>query len=92
MKSDTLAIRILLCTAAVLLLALVFVPKPATAETAIKDGDYLVCTFETTGPSDALYIAETRQYGTIAVFVYDQKLKMLVPQAVRRIDEAFVAR
>ena len=46
MKSDTLAIRILLCTAAVLLLALVFVPKPATAETAIKDGDYLVCTFE----------------------------------------------
>lgn len=92
MKSDTIAIRILLCTAAALLLALVFVPKPATAEVSVKDGDYLVCSYPTTTGSDAVYIAETRQYGTVAVFVYDGKQKMLVPQAVRRIDEAFTLR
>jgi hypothetical protein len=92
MKSDTLAIRLLAGTAAMLLLALVLVPKPATAEAALKDGDYLVCTFPTTGSSDALYIAETRQWGTIAVFVYDSKARGLVPQSVRPIDQAFVPR
>lgn len=92
MKSDTIAIRILLCTAAALLLALVFVPKPATAGPTIKDGDYLVCTYPLAGGDEAVYVAETRQYGTIAIFAYDRKLKGLVPQAVRRIDEAFIAR
>lgn len=92
MTSDKIAIRVLLSTAALLLLALVFIPRPATAEVAIKDGDYIICTYPTAGGNDALYIAETRQWGTIGVFLYEPRQRTLVPQAVRRIDEAFVPR
>lgn len=92
MNAEKNAIRILAATAVLLVLALVFIQKPATAQVTTKDNDYIACTYRTPGGSDALYIAETRQYGVISVFEYDRNQKLLVPRSARRIDEAFVAR
>ncbi len=89
MNSEKTAITVLIATALLLALALVFVPSRATAQSTIKDGDYLVATMPTANGNDALYIAETRAAGMFVVLTYDQRAKSLMPRAARSLDDAF---
>jgi hypothetical protein len=68
--------------------ALVFMPSAAPAQLAVKDGDFLACTFPMPNGSDALYVADTRS-GLLAVFVYDPASRSLQPKAMRRIADGF---
>ncbi len=92
MKSEKTAITVLMVTALLLSLALIFVPSRATAEATIKDGDYLVATMPAVGGNDALYIAETRTAGMFVVLTYDQRARALMPRAARPLDDAFMVR
>jgi hypothetical protein len=89
MNSEKTAITVLVVTALLLALALVFLPSRATAQNTIKDGDYLVATMPSAGGNDALYIAETRTTGMFVVLTYDQRARTLMPRAARSLDDAF---
>ena len=91
MNNEKLAIRILACTAAILLLALVFVPTPATGQVAVHSDDYIVATHPSNQGSDVLYVADTRS-GQLAVFVFDNAAKAPVLAAVTPIANGFRAR
>jgi hypothetical protein len=88
MNNEKLAIRILGFTAAVLLLALLFVPTPVTGQEAVHSDDYIACTFPSSTGSDALYIADTRS-GQLAVFVFDNASKSPVLADVKPIALGF---
>jgi hypothetical protein len=90
MNNEKLAIRILGFTAAILLLALIFVPTPATGQEAVHGDDYIVATHPSQG-SDVLYIADTRS-GQLAVFVFDNAAKAPVLAAVAPIATGFRGR
>lgn len=91
MKTQNNAIRILTITAIILAAAVFFIPRSAPAEVTIKDGDYLACTYPVQGGSDGLYIVDTRT-GVLAVFVYDNSTKTVMPKAMRRIEDGFMIR
>jgi hypothetical protein len=92
MKSETTAIRVLTVTAALLLLAIIVLPKVATGAgesvISLKDGDYLVATHKVSSGGDALYIADTR-LGAIGIFSYDAGPRELVLRDVRAINDTF---
>lgn len=93
MSTEKTAIGILSITAALLLAAVLFLPRHATGgQVTIKDNDFLVAAGPAVGGSDALYIAETRNTGVIAAFVWDPNARQLVPRARRRILDAFGGR
>jgi len=95
MNAEKTAIRILSITALLLLAALIFLPKPATGQVSLKDGDFLVATHLAVGGSDVVYVAETRTTGLIAAFMYDPQARGLRPAgpgAVRPITDAFGGR
>jgi hypothetical protein len=91
MNAEKTAIRVLAATAVALLLAIICLPRPVTAEVTIKDNDYQLATLTASTGSDALYVADART-GLIAVFTYDPAIKGLVPRAIRRVDDAFPTR
>jgi hypothetical protein len=88
MKNQSLGISILSISAAILLLACVFMPRPAAGEVSVKDRDYMMATYPANNASDAIYIADTRN-GMFGVFMWDNATRSLQPVAVRRIDDAF---
>lgn len=91
MNAEKIAIRILSLTAALLLAALVFLPKPAAGDQA-KEGDFIIATGRSVAGSDAVFVAETRATGMIVAFVYDPQARGLVPRAMRPISDAFGGR
>ena len=91
MNAEKLAIRILSVTAVLLLAAVIFLPRPATAEQAMKEGDFLIATHAAAGGSDAVYIAE-RSTGMIVAFTYDPQTKKLAPKAIRPVADAFAGK
>lgn len=92
MKAEKTAIRILSVSALLLALAIVFLPRPTTAQVVANEGDFMVATFPATvGGGDALYVADARA-GMLAVFIYDPAVRGLQVAAVRRLDEAFMMR
>jgi hypothetical protein len=93
MKAQITAIRVLIVTAVLLLVAIVTVSRTATAEgvVTIKDGDFVVATHRVSGGGDALYIADTR-LGAIGVFSYDPSARELVLRDVRAISDTFDGR
>ena len=91
MNNEKLAIRILAFTAAVLLLALVFVPTPVTGQETVHSDDYIVCTYPSNTGSDVLYIADTRS-GQLAVFVFNNATKTPELGAVVPIAAGFRGR
>ena len=91
MNSEKRTIAILLTTAVLLTLAIVFVPRPATGQqVTAKAGDYLISTHKVAAGGDALYIADTRM-GVIGVFIFDPNSRSLQLRALRPIGDAFVA-
>jgi hypothetical protein len=91
MNSEKIAIRILSITATLLFAALIFLPRPAAGEQAMKEGDFLIATHAGSGGSDAVYIAE-RTTGLIVAFTYDPQTKKLMPRALRPVADAFTTR
>lgn len=92
MKAETTAIRVLTVTAAMLLLAIIVLPRFATGASdsvvAVKEGDYVVATHKVSSGGDALYIADTR-LGAIGIFSYDPGPRQLVLRDVRDINDTF---
>lgn len=91
MKNEKTAIGILGFTAAVLLLALLFVPTPVTGQEAVHSDDYIVATFPSNTGSDVLYVADTRS-GQLAVFTFDNATKTPVLADVKPISMGFRGR
>ena len=91
MNAEKTTIRILSITAVLLLAALIFLPRPASGETAMKEGDFLIATHPVAGGGDAVYIAE-RTTGLIVAFTYDPQTKKLAPKAIRPVADAFANR
>lgn len=91
MKAEKTATRILMLTAAMLLGAILFVDRPATADVTVREGDYLVATHKASIGGDAVYIADTR-IGAFGVFMFDPNARTITLRAVRPIGHAFRAR
>ncbi len=91
MTTQKTAIGILAATALTLLLTLLLVPKPATGQVAIKDKDYVLCTYPGVGGNDVIYVGDTNG-GMFAAIVYDASAKRLQVRAVRPIEDAFITR
>ncbi len=93
MKAQKTAIRILATTAVLLLLAIIFIPKPATGEVvSLKQGDYLVGTHKFgSGGGDCLYIVDTR-IGVVGFFAHDNQTRSITLRAVRPLADVFMGR
>lgn len=91
MKSEKTAIRLLIVSAAILLAAVLFIDRPATAHVGMKDGDYLVAVYEDERGSDTLYIADTR-LGVIGAFGFDNNARTIIMRAARPMADAFIGR
>jgi hypothetical protein len=89
MNAEKKTIFILVATAVMLLLAVVFVPRPAAGMVTLKGGDYLVCTHTVAAGGDALYVADTRM-GVLGVFVFDPGSRSLQLRAVCPIGNGFM--
>ena len=88
MKRNTLGIGILSLTALLLIVAHWFVPVPASAQVAIKERDYQVCTARIQTGGDGLYILDNRT-GQLAVFTYDPASRSVRARKVRMVGDAF---
>jgi hypothetical protein len=89
MNAEKRTIAILAVTAILLLLAVILVPRPATAMVTLKGGDYLVCTHGVAAGGDALYIADTRM-GVLGVFVFDPGSRSLQLRAICPVAAGFM--
>lgn len=90
-KNEKMTIGLLSATAALLLAACFFIPKPVTAQEAMKEGDFLLAVYPTATGNDALYFADTRA-DRMVVFLYNPAAKALEPAAVRPVSDAFRGR
>ena len=82
---------VLSVTAAVLFVAHLTLPEPATASVAIKERDYTAVTGRTTKGGEALYLTDNRT-GLLGIFVFDPGKRAITPVAVKPVSDAFVGR
>lgn len=80
MKRDTLAIVILAISAALLLLACIFIPRSAQAEGVITDRSYMIVTTPAAQGGDTVFVFD-RTTNRVAAVEYDPTVKALVPRA-----------
>jgi hypothetical protein len=88
MDKKTFGIGILSITGALLLIACLLPSKPADAAFAVKDRDYQVLTVPSVGGGDTVYVVDNRT-GLMAVFAFDNRARVLRPQKVRAVQDAF---
>ena len=88
MNRTNISILILSITAALLLVAHLFVPATARASEVIKDRDYQVVTARIQTGGDGLYVLDNRS-GQIAIFTYDPASRAVRARQVRPISDAF---
>jgi hypothetical protein len=87
MDKKTFSIGVLSITAALLLIACLMPARPAEAAFAVKDRDYQLIVAQGQG-SDNIYVVDNRT-GLMAVFVYDNRGRVLRPRQVRPVADAF---
>ena len=87
MDKKTFGIGVLSITGLLLLVACLMPAKPAEAAFAVKDRDYQIIVAQGQG-SDAIYVVDNRT-GLMAVFTYDNRGRVLRPQQVRPVADAF---
>jgi len=83
-----LAIGILCVTAALALSALLWSPRPASADFAVKDRDYQIVTTPSSTGSDAVYVVDNKT-GLVVVFLWDNARRALVPATAEDLTKAF---
>jgi hypothetical protein len=87
MDKKTFGIGILSITGLLLLVACLMPAKAAEAAFAVKDRDYQIIVAQGQG-SDNIYVVDNRT-GLMAVFVYDNRGRVLRPRQVRPVADAF---
>jgi len=87
MDKKTYSIGVLSITAVLLLIACLMPAKSADAAFAVKDRDYQIIIAQGQG-SDSIYVVDNRT-GLMAVFVYDNRGRVLRPKQVRAVADAF---
>ena len=87
MDKKTFGIGVLSITGLLLLVACLLPAKPADAAFAVKDRDYQLIVAQGQG-SDNIYVVDNRT-GLMAVFVYDNRGRVLRPRQVRPVVDAF---
>ena len=88
MDKKTFGIGILSLTSALLLIACLLPQRSADANFVVKDRDYQLITAKGQN-GDSVYVVDNRT-GLMAVFVYDNRARVMRPKQVRSVSDAFL--